>query len=76
MDSDSERQENQRILVGEKVMIAALIIVLLLIMLSIIGIIYVAYVHFTLKKEYEEKQYVDNSEFDYGHNVRHYYTEF
>lgn len=76
MDSDSERQENQRVLVGEKVMIAALIIVLLLILFSIMGFLMVLFVHLSLKDEFKEKEWMDNSEFDYGHNVRHDYTEY
>ena len=76
MDSDSKRQENQRILVGEKVMKTAIFIVLLLIIFSIMGFLMVLSVHLTLKEEFKEKEWMDNSEFDYGHNVRHDYTEF
>ena len=76
MDSDSKRQENQRILVGEKVMKTAILIVLLLIIFSIMGFLMVLSVHLTLKDEFKEKEWMDNSEFDYGHNVRQDYTEY
>ena len=76
MDSDSERQENQRVLVGKKVMKTAVLIVLLLILFSIMGFLMVLFVHLSLKDEFKEKEWMDNSEFDYGHNVRHDYTEY
>ena len=76
MDSDSKRQENQRILVNKKVMKTAILIVLLLIIFSIMGFLMVLFVHLSLKDEFKEKEWMDNSEFDYGHNVRHDYTEF
>ena len=76
MDSDSERQENQRVLVGKKVMKTAILIVLLLIIFSIMGFLMVLFVHLSLKDEFKEKEWMDNSEYDYGHNVRHDYTEF
>ena len=40
------------------------------------GFLMVQSVHLTLKDEFKEKEWMDNSEFDYGHNVRHDYTEF
>lgn len=76
MDSDSERQENQRVLVGKKVMKTAILIVLLLILFSIMGFLMVLFVHLSLKDEFKEKEWMDNSEFDYGHNVPHDYTEY
>ena len=77
MDSDSKRQENQRVLVREEgsVMMAILIILFLLIV-GILGILYVAHVHLTIKREFKEKKWMDNSEFDYGHDVRYDYTDY
>ena len=53
----------------------AILIILLLLFMAAIGFIYVAFVHITLKKEYKqeckEKKWMDNSEFDYGHDVRY-----
>ena len=54
----------------------AILIVLLLIIFSIMGFLMVLSVHLTLKDEFKGKEWMDNSEFDYGHNVRHDYTEF
>ena len=58
----------------------AILIVLFLLFIAAIGIIYVVFVHITLKREYEqeckEKKWVDNSEFDYGHDVRYDYTDY
>ena len=67
---------DQGVLVGEKVMKTAILIVLLLIIFSIMGFLMVLSVHLTLKDEFKEKEWMDNSEFDYGYNVRHDYTEF
>ncbi len=76
MDSDSQRQENQRILVGEKVMKAAILIVLLLAIFSMIGFLVVLFTHITLKDEFKDKTWMDNSEFDYGHDVHYDNTDF
>jgi hypothetical protein len=59
-------------LVGGKVMITAILIVLLLLLFAAMGFIYVIFVHLTLKKEYEDKNWMDDDEFDYGHDIKHY----
>lgn len=53
-------------------MITILIIMFLLI-LAALGILYVIHVHLTIKNEFKDKKWMDNSEYDYGHDV--HYTE-
>lgn len=44
-------------------------------MMAVMGFLYVAFVHYALKREYEmEQEEMDNSEYDYGHDV-HYTTD-
>ena len=52
-------------------MIIAIIIILALLAIALAGMFYVAAVHYAIKKEYEQEEILDNSEFDYGHDVRH-----
>ena len=59
----------------DAVMMAILIILFLLIM-GILRILYVVHVHLTIKREFKEKKWMDNSEFDYGHDVRYDYKEY
>ena len=54
----------------------AILIVLLLILFSIMGFLMVLFVHLSLKDEFKEKEWMDNSEFDYGHDVRYDYTDY
>lgn len=58
----------------------AILIILFLFFMAAIGILYVAFVHITLKRGYDQQckddKWVDNSEFDYGHNVNHDYTDY
>lgn len=61
----------QEILVGGKVMMASILIVLCLLLIAALGMLYVAYVHLTLEEEFKDKEWMDNSEYDYGHNVHH-----
>ena len=57
-------------------MIVALLFILLLLIMGILGILYVVHVHLTIKREFKEKKWMDNSEFDYGHDVRYDYKEY
>ena len=54
----------------------SILIILLLLSIAVIGFLYVIWVHLALKNEFEEKQWLDNSEFDYGHDVRYDYKEY
>jgi uncharacterized membrane protein YjgN (DUF898 family) len=54
----------------------SILIILLLLSIAVIGFLYVIWVHLTLKNEFKEKQWLDNSEFDYGHDVRYEHTDF
>lgn len=54
-------------------MITAILIIMLLLILAALGILYVIHVHLTIKNEFKDKKWMDNSEYDYGHNV--HYTE-
>lgn len=54
-------------------MITAILIVLILLIMAIIGFLYVISVHHSLTKEFKDKEWMDNSEYDYGHDV--HYTE-
>ena len=65
-------------MVGEEgaVMIGALLIILFLLATGIVGILCVVHVHHTIKREFKEKKWMDNSEFDYGHDVRYDYKEY
>lgn len=49
----------------------AFLVILFLLIMGISGILYVVHVHLTIKREFKEKKWMDNSEFDYGHDV-HY----
>lgn len=51
-------------------MIATFVFLFILIA-AILAFLYVAAVHAILKKEYESKNWMDNSEYDYGHDVRY-----
>lgn len=57
-------------------MSASIFIVLLLLAIGIMGILYVMNAHRKLKNEFKDKQWMDNSEFDYGHDVRYDYTDY
>lgn len=57
-------------------MIVALLFILFLLIMGILGILYVVHVHLTIKREFNEKKWMDNSEFDYGHDVRYDYKEY
>lgn len=50
-------------------MITAILIIMLLLILAALGILYVIHVHLTIKNEFKEKKWMDNSEYDYGHDV-------
>ena len=52
-------------------MILSILIILLLLMAAVAGLLYASIVHLTLKKEFEDKEWMDNAEYDYGHDV-HY----
>lgn len=54
----------------------AMLFIILLLIGAVIGFSYVISVHKTLTKEFEEKKWMDNSEFDYGHDVRYDYTDY
>lgn len=70
MDSNSEGQENQGVLVGKKgaVMKVLVLVLIILLLMAISGICYAVYVHFLIKNS---DDWMDNSEYDYGHDV-HY----
>lgn len=57
-------------------MIVALLFILFLLIIGIWGILYVVHVHHTIKKEFNDRKWMDNSEFDYGHDVRYDYKEY
>ena len=62
----------QEILVRrEGAVMMSILIVFSLLLIVIVGFSYAWFVHQTIKKEFEEKNWMDNSEYDYGHNVRH-----
>lgn len=52
-------------------MILIVIVIFLLVLLAISGLLYASFVHKTLTKEFKEKEWMDNSEYDYGHDVHH-----
>ena len=54
----------------------AMLFIILLLIGAVIGFSYVISVHKALTKEFEEKKWMDNSEFDYGHDVRYDYTDY
>lgn len=54
----------------------ALLIILFLLFMAVIGLLYVVFIQLTLKKNFKDEKWMDNSEFDYGHDVRYDYTEF
>jgi len=54
-------------------MITAILIILLI--MAVLGILYVIHIHRTIKKEFNDKKWMDNSEFDYGHDVRYDYID-
>ena len=57
-------------------MIVALFFILFLLIMGILGILCVVHVHHTIKRKFNEKKWMDNSEFDYGHDVRYDYEEY
>lgn len=57
-------------------MIGALLIILFLLATGIVGILCGVHVHYTIKREFNDKQWMDNSEFDYGHDVRYDYIDY
>lgn len=60
MDQDSEGKKNQAVLVGGKVMKAAILILFVLVLTAIAGILYVIFVHLALKREDFEEWEVDD----------------
>ena len=49
----------------------AILVILFILLAAMAAFLYVIEVHLTLKKEYEDKQWMNNDEFDYGHDVRY-----
>ena len=47
------------------------VILFILFAAAFLGLVYVAYVHVSLKSEFKDKEWMDNSEYDYGHNVNY-----
>lgn len=76
MDSDSERQENQRVLAYKEdtTMMTTILVILFLFSLSIVGILCVVFLDLTIIKG-DKEEWMDNSEFDYGHNVHHHNSD-
>lgn len=62
MDTDSEGQKNQGVLVRKEgaVMIALVIIILLL--MAILGFLYAGFVHICLKKEFKDRELMSDIE--------------
>lgn len=54
----------------------AILIILFLLFMAVIGLLSVVFIHLTIKKNYKDKKWMDNSEFDYGHDVRYDYTDY
>ena len=50
-------------------MITAILIIMLLLIVAVLGLLYVIHMHLTIKTEFKDKEWMDNSEFDYGHDV-------
>lgn len=57
-------------------MITAILIIMLLLIMAILGFLYVIHIHLTIKKEFKKNDWMDNSEYDYGHDVRHNNSDF
>jgi hypothetical protein len=70
MDTDTEGKENQGVLVGKEgaVMMVLFVVLIILLLIAISGICYAVYVHSLIKNS---DDWMDNSEYDYGHDV-HY----
>ena len=70
MDTDTKGKENQGVLVGKEgaVMMVLIIALIILLLMGISGIGYAVYVHYSIKNS---EEWMDNSEYDYGHDV-HY----
>lgn len=49
----------------------AIFILICLLALAGIGLHYVIAIHKQLKEEFKQKNWMDNSEYDYGHDVRY-----
>lgn len=52
-------------------MILSILIIFTLLMIAIAGVLYVSIIHYNLKNELEEKDWMENSEYDYGHNINY-----
>ena len=70
MDTDTEGKENQGVLVREEgaVMMVLFVVLIILLLMAISGICYAVYVHYLIRNS---EDWMDNSEYDYGHDV-HY----
>lgn len=52
----------------------AFLVILLLFLVGLAGVLFAIRIHLTLKEEFRKKQWMDNSEYEYGHDV-HYYQD-
>ena len=65
----------QEILVGGEVMMAAILIIFSLLFIGAMGFLFVIFIHLSIKKNSEEGEWLDNGEYDYGHDVRYNETD-
>lgn len=49
----------------------AFLVILFLSLVGLAGVLFVIHIHLSLKRDFKEKQWIDNSEYEYGHDV-HY----
>ena len=52
-------------------MMLSILFIIFAIIVAIAGLLYASFVYYTLNKEFEKKEWMYNSEYDYGHDVRY-----
>lgn len=48
-----------------------IVVIILLLLMAILGFFYAGFIHICLKREFKDKELLDNSEYDFGHDVQY-----